>query len=77
METTIAKYVGIQFAAGKTPQDILAMMDAMAWEGPVVIANMPCCGQSFSYATIEDIPTETTSCPCGADWSWIVKYSEA
>lgn len=76
--TTIKKYVGIQFAAGWGPADVRTAVEALAGpvEGQVVIL-MPCCGQSFTYATIEDIPTVTTPCPCGADWSFVVKYEEA
>jgi len=72
------KYVGIQFAAGYRPSDLLTTLEGVAGpnDGQVVIP-MPCCGQQIRYPSINDIPTETTPCPCGADWAWVVKYEEA
>ena len=37
---------------------------------------MPCCNQSYTFKTVEEVPSETTPCPCGADWSWLVEYEK-
>ena len=75
MATTIKKYAGIQFASGKGPQDIKLLPD-WANNSDLIVIPMPCCGRTFTYETIDEIPTETLPCPCGADWSWVIKYEE-
>ena len=76
----IDKYFGIHFSKGTGPKDVLNFLPAFEVspvEGaPLVLIPMLCCGRTFTYETIDDIPTETTPCPCGADWSWVVKYEE-
>ena len=78
MTTDIKPYIGIQFAAGWRSGDLRTAVEALAGPtGGTVLIPMPCCGQSFKYATIEDIPTETTPCPCGTEGMYVVKYEEA
>ena len=82
-QATIKKYIGISIAVGIPPEDVASMLKqaveklAGSSSGRLVIADMPCCGRSFPSATIEDIPTETTPCPCGTEGMCVVKYEEA
>ena len=85
----INKYVGIHFSKGMRPIDLRfvpagpftpgqrrALGLQVVSDGPFTIEKMPCCGRKIRWETYLDVPTETTPCPCGADWSWVIKYEE-
>ena len=78
----VQKYIGLSFSKGANP---LTLLERGSWDNRwgsfrptdgITAVPMPCCGQTIRYESIYDIPTETTPCPCGADWSWVVKYQE-
>ncbi len=41
----------------------------------ILSIDMPC-GRTVNYQTYEDIPAESTPCPCGNPKHWLIKYGD-
>ena len=73
-----AVYVEYGFDAKEGVRQIAMLSRSLGGDPrlPVLEVPMPCCGQIFVYPTDDDIPAETTPCPCGAPNRWIIFYEE-
>jgi len=46
-------------------------------KGEPIVAGFKSCGTKVEYSSVDEIPIETTMCPCGDDQHYLVLWIEA